>query len=119
MSTGVKNIVAAMAELGVKPVTVCLSSFLLMPPNIVPPVFIEINKEHGRMLEALESSSSVDWVASLPPHIADSPEAGYLVKEAALPGGRVVSKHDLAQFLIDALSQPDMYKKKMAISSKA
>lgn len=117
MSTGVKNALAAMTELGIKPITVCLSSFLLMPEGAVPPAFNEINLEHGRMLKLVEASEA-DWVAVLPPHIADTPPTEYLVKEGALPGGRVVSKRDLATFLIKALSQPECYRKRMAISSK-
>lgn len=118
MSTGVQNALKAMEKFGIKPITVCLSSFLFMPEGAVPPVFKEINEDHGRMLAALEASEA-NWVAVMPPHIGDIPATEYMVKESALPGGRVVSKLDLASFLVRALSQPEHYKKKIGISSKA
>lgn len=116
MSTAVENALLAMQEIGQRPITVCLSSFLFLPQNAVPPIFKHINEEHGRMLSALEQSQS-EWVAVMPPHIADQPKSGFHVKENALPGGRVVSKFDLGTFLVEALSKPECYRKRMGISS--
>lgn len=69
MSNGMKNVIEAMKESGIKKVSVCLSSFLFMEPEKVPKVFWEINADHKRMLDAVKDSG-LEYRAVFPPHIA-------------------------------------------------
>lgn len=69
MSNGMKNIIEAMKEFGIKKVSVCLSSFLFMEPEKVPKIFWEINADHKRMLDAVKESG-LEYRAVFPPHIA-------------------------------------------------
>lgn len=49
MSTGLKNIVEAMEKYKIRPISVCLSSFLFWDPEKVPKQFEHLNAEHKRM----------------------------------------------------------------------
>lgn len=69
MSDGMKNIVKAMKECNIKPVSVCLSAFLFYEEEKVPARFQEVNADHMRMFKVL-SSSGLNYVAVFPPHIA-------------------------------------------------
>ena len=68
MSEGTKNILEAMRAKNVKPVSVCLSAFLLFEPEKVPKMFVEITKDHKRMWDAVRESP-LDWVNVFPPRI--------------------------------------------------
>lgn len=69
MSEGTKNIIQAMKKNGLSKLSACMSSFLFMPPDMVPKVFIDLNADHKRMLDAIKESD-LDYRAVLPPHIA-------------------------------------------------
>lgn len=69
MSEGTKNIIQAMKKNGLSNISACMSSFLFMPPDMVPKVFIDLNADHKRMLDAIKESD-LDYRAVLPPHIA-------------------------------------------------
>lgn len=69
MSVGTKNILNAMIAKKVKPVSLCMSSFLLFEPSTVPKAFVDLNEDHKRMLEIIKASP-LDWIAVLPPHIS-------------------------------------------------
>lgn len=118
LSTGTQNVITAMKELGLNKVSACLSSFLFYDESKVPPVFHNINAEHKKMLETLKSSG-FDYVAVLPPHIADEPSGEFQVKHDAAPEVRVISKYDLGKFLIDSLEQPEHYKSVCSICKKS
>lgn len=111
-----ENIVKAMNAHNLKVVSVCLSAFLFYEPNKVPPTFVHINAEHQRMLDILKASD-LNYIAINPPHIADNPKGEYLTKHDALPGGRVVSKYELGNFLITSLSMKEHYRKVVGICS--
>lgn len=68
MSEGTKNILEAMRAKNVKPVSVCLSAFLLFEPDKVPKVFVDITKDHKRMWDAVRESP-LNWIAVFPPRI--------------------------------------------------
>lgn len=114
MSTGLKNIVEAMTKHKIRPISVCLSSFLFWDPEKVPKQFEHLNAEHKRMLEIIKATS-LDFIAILPPHIADEPSSEHKILHDASPG-RVVSKYDLAKFFVDSLNQPEHYGKVCGIA---
>lgn len=69
MSEGTKNIIQSMKNNGLRKFSACMSSFLLMQPEMVPKVFTELNADHKRMLELIKESD-LEYRAVLPPHIA-------------------------------------------------
>lgn len=69
MSDGMRNIVDAMKECNVEIVSVCLSAFLFYEIEKVPPMFHEVNADHKRMYDVLQSSG-LKYIACFPPHIA-------------------------------------------------
>ncbi|KAK6639017.1 hypothetical protein RUM43_007287 [Polyplax serrata] len=116
MSRGLENIVKSMKANNIKPISVCLSAFLFYEPGKVPPMFKNINEEHERMLNIIKSSG-LDYVAVFPPHIADNPKTEYRVKYGASPGGRVISKYELANFLVTSLDNSEHFGKIVGICS--
>lgn len=66
------------------------------------------------MLEIIKATS-FDFIAILPPHIADEPSSKHQILHDQSPG-RVVSKYDLAKFFVDSLSQPEHYGKVCGIA---
>lgn len=117
LSTGMKNVIEAMKETStLRRVSVCLSSFLFFDPDKVPKMFEHLNGEHKEMLN-LTKASGLDYVAVLPPHIADEPSGELQVLHDKSPG-RVVSKYDLAKFLIDSLDMKEHFGKVCGIAKK-
>ncbi|KAI8044315.1 flavin reductase (NADPH) [Drosophila gunungcola] len=109
LSRGTENLIKAMKEAKLTKFSIVMSSFLLRTLQEVPAVFHRLNEEHQRMLD-LTKASGLDWIAILPPHIADEPATGYTVVHDEAPG-RMVSKYDLGKFIIDSLEQPEHYGK--------
>ncbi|XP_002031828.2 flavin reductase (NADPH) [Drosophila sechellia] len=109
LSRGTENLIKAMKEAKLTKFSIVMSSFLLRPLNEVPTVFHRINEEHQRMLD-LTKACDLDWIAILPPHIADEPATAYTVVHDEAPA-RLVSKYDLGKFIIDSLEQPEHYRK--------
>lgn len=107
LSTGLQNIIGAMKKLNIRPISVCLSSFLFWDPAKVPAQFEHLNAEHKRMLDAIKASE-LDFIAILPPHIANEPAGEHRIEHDQSPG-RVISKFDLAAFLVDSLDQPQHF----------
>lgn len=116
MSTGTANLIKAMKSKNVKRFSIVMSSFLFRPVAEVPAMFHRLNDEHKRMLE-LTKSSDLDYIAVLPPHIADEPSSEYTVLHDEVPG-RLVSKFDLAKFIVDSLEQPEHYQQVCGIAKK-
>ncbi|ALC46546.1 CG9471 [Drosophila busckii] len=114
LSTGTDNVIKAMKELKLTKLSIVMSSFLLRPLNEVPGVFHRLNEEHQRMLD-LTKASGLDYIAILPPHIADEPASGYTVVHDEAPG-RLVSKDDLGKFIVECLDQPEHYGKVCGIA---
>lgn len=114
LSSGLTNIVNAMKKLNIRPISVCLSSFLFWEPEKVPKQFVHLNAEHGRMLEIIKKST-LDFIAILPPHIANEPSGEHKILHDESPG-RVISKFDLAKFFVNSLDQPEHYGKVCGIA---
>lgn len=114
LSTGMKNILDAMKQANLRRVSVCLSSFLFFDPDKVPKQFEHLNGEHKAMLE-LTKTSGLDFIAVLPPHIANEPSGEINVLHDKSPG-RVVSKLDLAKFLVDSLDLKEHWGKVCGIA---
>lgn len=114
LSTGINNIIASMKKLNLRRFSVCLSSFLFWEPEKVPKQFDHLNAEHKAMLDATKASG-LDYIAILPPHIANEPKGEYKILHDSSPG-RVISKFDLADFLIDSLEQSEHYGKVCGIA---
>lgn len=106
LSDGTKNILEAMKMYGVKRVSCCISSFLFWDREKVPKPYVPVTEDHERMLEALKASDR-EWVAVLPPHIADEPAKGNYIIKNDVPVGRVISKYDLAEILVKCLSSDE------------
>ncbi|XP_026291397.1 flavin reductase (NADPH) isoform X2 [Frankliniella occidentalis] len=114
MSEGTKNILNALKEAGVKPVSGCMSSFLFMEIEKVTPMLRDLTQDHIRMLDALKASDR-DWIAVCPPHIAAEPSGNYEIKHGSSPG-RAISKYDLGFFLVDCLDKPEHYHQMVGIA---
>ncbi|XP_060648019.1 flavin reductase (NADPH) [Drosophila nasuta] len=117
LSRGTENVITAMKEAKITKFSVVMSSFLLRPLNEVPAVFHKLNEEHQRMLD-LTKASGLDYIAILPPHIADEPGTSYTVVHDEAPG-RLVSKDDLGKFIVDSLDQPEHYGRVCGIAKSA
>lgn len=114
MSTGLTNIVEGMKKLNIRPISVCLSSFLFWDPEKVPKQFEHLNAEHKRMLDIIKATS-LDFIAVMPPHIANEPSSEHKILHDQSPG-RVISKLDLAKFFIESLDLPEHYGKVCGIA---
>jgi len=114
MSKGTENIIAAMKAANLRKFSAVMSSFLFRADNDVPERFRPINDEHKRMLE-LSKNSGLDYIAILPPHISNEPAGKHLIKIDGSPG-QVVSKIDLANFIVDSLDKPEYYGKVVGIA---
>lgn len=106
LSDGLKNILQSMSEHGVKRVSVCISSFLFWERAKVPAQFIPLTEDHERMFQALKACDR-EWVAIFPPHIADEPARGNYKMVNDAPVGRAISKFDLAEILVKALTMDE------------
>jgi len=115
MSEGTKNIIQAMKNNGLRKFSACMSSFLLMPPEMVPKVFLELNADHKRMLDIIQESD-LDYRAVLPPHIANEPSAPFQTLHDKSPG-RSISKFDLGKFFVDCLEQEEHSRKVIGIAT--
>lgn len=118
LSTGLQNIVDAMkSQPGLTKISVCLSSFLFWEPAKVPAQFGDLNAEHKAMLEIMKSSG-LEFIAILPPHIANEPSSAHQILHDQSPG-RVIAKPDLAKFFVDSLELPEHYGKVCGIAKTA
>uniref|UniRef100_A0A224YIM2 Biliverdin reductase / flavin reductase n=1 Tax=Rhipicephalus zambeziensis TaxID=60191 RepID=A0A224YIM2_9ACAR len=106
MSDGLKNILQSMSDLRVKRISVCVSSFLFWERAKVPPKMVPLTEDHERMHEALKACDR-EWVAIFPPHIADEPARGGYKMVNDAPVGRAISKFDLAEILVNALTMDE------------
>ncbi|XP_058385332.1 flavin reductase (NADPH) [Diceros bicornis minor] len=105
MSEGARNIVAAMKAHGVDKVVACTSAFLLWDPAKVPAQLRHVTDDHIRMHKVLKESG-LKYVAVMPPHIAgDKPlTEAYTVTLDGRGPSRVISKHDLGNFMLRCLT---------------
>uniref|UniRef100_A0A4W4FSQ1 NAD(P)-binding domain-containing protein n=1 Tax=Electrophorus electricus TaxID=8005 RepID=A0A4W4FSQ1_ELEEL len=104
LSMGTRNILEAMKARGIRKVIGCMSAFLLWDRAKVPPRLVPVTEDHDRMYTLLKESG-LDYVAVMPPHIADNHPLTekYSVTENMLKG-RVISKNDLGHFFVRCLS---------------
>lgn len=114
LSTGLTNIVQAMEKQKIRYISVCLSSFLFWDPDKVPKQFEHLNAEHKRMLDIIKATS-LDYIAVMPPHIANEPSSEHKILHDQSPG-RIISKYDLAKFFVESLDQPEHYGKVCGIA---
>ncbi|KAK9958359.1 hypothetical protein ABG768_010486 [Culter alburnus] len=101
---GTRNILEVMKSRGIRKVVACMSAFLLWDRARVPPRLVPVTEDHDRMYTVLKESG-LDYVAVMPPHIADDKPLTekYTVTENMLKG-RVISKYDLGHFFVKCLS---------------
>jgi len=117
LSTGLQNIVDAMKQAKLSKISACLSSFLFWEPEKVPAEFVHLNAEHKAMLDILKTSG-LEFIAVLPPHIANEPSSQHEILHDKSPG-RIIAKPDLAKFFIDSLELPEHYGKVCGIAKVA
>ncbi|KPI92097.1 Flavin reductase [Papilio xuthus] len=109
LSEGLKNILEAMRAKNVKTISTCLSAFLFYEPDKVPPKFQHLTNDHRRMYEALKETS-MNWVAVFPPHISEEPSCETIIQiNPQKSPGRAISKWNLGEFLVNALTEPKYY----------
>ncbi|XP_033881142.2 flavin reductase (NADPH)-like [Acipenser ruthenus] len=118
MSEGTRNILDAMKARGIRKVIACMSAFLLWDRSKVPPPLVAVTEDHDRMYQVLKDSG-LDYVAVMPPHIADNHPLTeeYTVTENMLKG-RVISKHDLGHFFVKCLSTTEWERKTVGLSGE-
>jgi putative NADH-flavin reductase len=102
ISQGTGHIIHGMEMHGVRRIVVILSSGIIS--KNIPPMFINVNAEHCRILELLQDSQ-LDWIAACPPYIRDNPFTGnYSLQTEQMPSDRMqISKYDLADFMLRQL----------------
>lgn len=115
LSEGTKNIIESMKKNGLQKFSACMSSFLFMQPEMVPKVFVDLNADHRRMLEAIKGSD-LEFRAVLPPHIANEPSAPFQTLHDKSPG-RTISKFDLGKFFVDCLEMEEHARKVIGIAT--
>ncbi|MGH0155585.1 UNVERIFIED_CONTAM: hypothetical protein FKN15_073208 [Acipenser sinensis] len=118
MSEGTRNILDAMKARGIRKVIACMSAFLLWDRSKVPSRLVAVTEDHDRMYQVLKDSG-LDYVAVMPPHIADNHPLTekYTVTENMLKG-RVISKHDLGHFFVKCLSTTEWDRKTVGLSGE-
>ncbi|KAJ3590640.1 hypothetical protein NHX12_008590 [Muraenolepis orangiensis] len=118
MSEGTRNIVEAMKARGITKVIACMSAFLLWERPKVPARLLPVTEDHDRMYTVLKESG-LDYVAVMPPHIADDYPLTeqYTVTENMMKG-RAISKHDLGHFFVSCLSTSKWDGKTVGISGE-
>ncbi|KAI1893353.1 hypothetical protein AGOR_G00122850 [Albula goreensis] len=118
MSDGTRNIVEAMKARGIRKVIGCMSAFLLWDRAKVPPRLVPVTEDHDRMYMVLRESG-LDYVAVMPPHIADNHPLTmkYTVTENMLKG-RVISKYDLGHFFVQCLSTSEWDRKTVGVAGE-
>ncbi|KAJ8369312.1 hypothetical protein SKAU_G00093400 [Synaphobranchus kaupii] len=118
MSEGTRNILEAMKARGIQKVIGCMSAFLLWGLAKVPPRLLRVTEDHDRMYTLLQESG-LDYVAVMPPHIADNHPLTekYTVTEGMLKG-RAISKFDLGHFFVKCLSTTDWDRKTVGLSGE-
>nr|XP_006627645.1 PREDICTED: flavin reductase (NADPH) [Lepisosteus oculatus] len=100
---------------GETPGVTCTTAFLLGDRGRVPPPLVPITEDHDRMHRLLKESG-LDYVAVMPPHIADNHPLTerYTVTENMLKG-KVISKYDLGHFFVHCLSTTDWDRKTVGL----
>lgn len=116
LSAGTANIIAAMKEANVSRFSIVMSSFLFRDVSEVPKMFHSLNEEHKRMLD-MTKESGLHYIAVLPPHISDEPSSEFVVLHDESPG-RMISKYDLAKFIVDSLQQSEHFGKVCGVAKK-
>lgn len=117
LSTGLQNIVDAMKQDNLTKISVCMSSFLFWEPEKVPAQFRNLNAEHKAMLDIIKTSG-LQFIAVLPPHIANEPSSAHEILHDKSPG-RIIAKPDLAKFFVESLELPQHYGKVCGIAKTA
>lgn len=122
-STGIANVLKAMGSQSISRLAVIsaapvgprseqpfLQRHVLMP--VLDRVFGATYDDMRRMEDRLRASA-VDWVALRPPRLVDKPATGRYRVDATgpLPKGRRITYADLATALLDALDNPDLYRR--------
>jgi putative NADH-flavin reductase len=126
MSKGTANIIAAMDKQGTKRM-VCLSSHGVGESwNYLPEAFREIVKHNEILKHAFEDhavqeenvkNSNLDWTIVRPTEIISIPETGtYSVNERRPNPKYHISKHDVAQFIVDETLEPKHFRETCLIT---
>ncbi|KAK7160850.1 hypothetical protein R3I93_008500 [Phoxinus phoxinus] len=118
MSEGTRNILEVMKARGIRKVVACMSAFLLWDRARVPPRLVPVTEDHDRMYTVLKQSG-LDYIAVMPPHIADDKPLTekYTATENMLKG-RVISKHDLGHFFVKCLSTSEWDGKTVGVNGE-
>jgi putative NADH-flavin reductase len=125
LSTGTKNIIAAMEKSGTRRI-ICESSLgvgdsrnqtgFVFGKIIVPLIFQGIFQDKERQ-EGELCQSQLDWVIVRPARLTDGPRKGaYNVVTDRSKVGRQISRADVAAFMLEQLTNERYLKQKVAIT---
>lgn len=113
--------VAAMNATGVRRLLV-VSVACLFPESgfvgaLLTSIILRANAADSRKMERVVSSSGLDWTIVRPPRLTnDSRTERYRVEDGRLPrGGRVISRADVAHFMINETENPAHIGKTVAV----
>ena len=69
-------------------------------------------------MQLLLEESDLDWTIMWPPRLSNGPLTGTyrIVNDEALKKGSVISRADLAHFMVHNIENPEYYKKRTAIA---
>jgi putative NADH-flavin reductase len=128
-SEGIRQITKAMEGAGVRRL-VCISSEgieissgLPWAQRLVMRVIVQRLYRYAYAdmadMESYLEASSLDWTVVRAPMLADGPATGryQMALDAPLPNGGSLRRADLAQFMIDAVNQPETYRCRVRLAS--
>jgi putative NADH-flavin reductase len=127
LATGMRNIVAGMADLGVQRIVALASAGVLQADERTlrrdapgyPAQFRPVSGEHLKAYEAL-AASDLDWTLVCPPSLVDQPRTGHFqVRADYYPAGvgMQITLEDLADFVADELERRAFSRHRVGIGS--
>lgn len=127
-SSGARNILEAMERHGVRRLVAVTSGGTHPGRDPNNPLFFEyflkpfIGRtlyEDMRRMEAMIFESGLDWTLLRPPRLLDKPATGQVrvaPDEYTIAGGSIISRADLAAFIVEQLENPTLIRKAAAVT---
>jgi len=126
---GIRNILAAMNQVGVKRLVAISSGghYKGHNPNasrvfewVIRPLFLRHIYADLAAMETLIEASDVDWTVLRPPRLLDTPPIGQ-VREApdtfVVPKGTSIPRADLAKVVVGKLNDPASFRRAIAVAT--
>lgn len=128
-STGIRRIGAAMDRQAVRRVIGVSSDGIDIPPGLPWPQRVVMAQVIQRLyrhqyadmttMEAYLDDVPLDWTVIRAPRLTDGPPTGRtrVSLDQPIPGGGSLRRADLADFMLDAIDQPDTYRRRVHLAS--